>query len=103
MGITRQSGEFTNSVITVNLADKLEDSTVEVEIDTNSLSSGFAALDEHLKSADFFDVETYPTATFKSTSIEMTGEQGQAGYLLLSGFCYNYYIYSEQRTTLLPV
>ena len=40
MGITRQSGEFTNSVITVNLADKLEDSTVEVEIDTNSLSGG---------------------------------------------------------------
>jgi len=75
VGITRQSGEFTNSVITVNLADKLEDSTVEVEIDTNSLSSGFAALDEHLKSADFFDVETYPTATFKSTSIEMTGEK----------------------------
>lgn len=59
----------------MTLADKLEDSTVEVEIDTNSLSSGFEALDDHLKNADFLEVETYPTITFKSTTVKMTGEK----------------------------
>ena len=74
-GVTRQNGEFTKAVATVTMADSLEDSTVSVEIDTNSLASGFEALDDHLKTADFLEVETYPTITFESTSVEMTGEQ----------------------------
>lgn len=73
-GVTRQNGEFTKAVATVNLADKMEDSTVEVEIDTNSVSSGFKALDDHLKTADFLETEKYPTITFKSTAVEMTGD-----------------------------
>ncbi len=32
-------------------------------------------LDEHLKSADFFDAATFPLATFKSTSVEQAGER----------------------------
>ena len=74
VGITRQNGEFTKSVATVNLAENIVDSTVEVEIDTSSLSSGFDKLDEHLMSADFLEVETYPTITFESTEVEMTGD-----------------------------
>ncbi len=73
-GVTRQNAEFTAAVATVNMADDLADSTVEVEIDATSLSSGVVALDDHLKTADFLEVETYPTMTFKSTSIEVTGE-----------------------------
>ena len=46
-----------------------EGSSVEVTIDTTSLWSDNDQLTGHLKSADFFDVETYPTATFKSTEI----------------------------------
>ncbi len=45
-------------------------SSVSVSIDTTSLWSDTDRLTGHLKSADFFDVETYPTATFTSTSIE---------------------------------
>jgi polyisoprenoid-binding protein YceI len=45
-------------------------SSVQVTIDTTSLWSDNDNLTTHLKSADFFDVEKYPTATFISTSIE---------------------------------
>jgi len=39
--------------------------TVEVTIDTASVLTGVPDLDKHLKSKDFFDVEKYPTATYK--------------------------------------
>ena len=74
VGVTRQNAEFTKSEITVNLADNIEDSTVEVTIDANSVSSGFEKLDDHLKTADFLEVETYPNLTFTSTGIKKTGE-----------------------------
>jgi len=45
-----------------------------VEIDANSLSSGFEELDKHLKSADFLDVEKFPTFTFVSTEVKPTGD-----------------------------
>ncbi len=73
-GVTTQNGEFTKVSGTLNLADDIEDSSINVEIDTKSIASGFEALDTHLKSADFFDVEKYPTMTFVSTSVESMGE-----------------------------
>lgn len=45
-------------------------SSVEVEIDTASLYSGVDYRDNHLKSADFLEVEKFPTMTFKSTRVE---------------------------------
>jgi polyisoprenoid-binding protein YceI len=45
-------------------------SSVSVTIDTTSLWADSDRLTGHLKSADFFEVETFPTATFTSTSIE---------------------------------
>lgn len=42
---------------------------VEVEIDADSIDTRQAQRDAHLKSADFFDVETFPKLTFKSTRI----------------------------------
>ncbi|MBZ0223464.1 MAG: YceI family protein [Dokdonella sp.] len=43
---------------------------VEVNIDVGSINTNVPALDDHLKKADFFDVEKYPQATFKSTKVE---------------------------------
>jgi polyisoprenoid-binding protein YceI len=48
--------------------------SVEVTIDAASINTGAADRDNHLRSADFLDVATYPTITFKSTKIEITGE-----------------------------
>ncbi len=50
-----------------------ENARVEAEIDAASLSSGVADRDNHLRSADFLDVANYPTLTFKSTKVEVTG------------------------------
>ncbi len=73
-GVSIQSGEFDTAAGTVVLADDIEKSTVEMTIDAASVSTGFEALDTHLKSADFLEVETHPTMTFKSTSVAKTGD-----------------------------
>ena len=49
-------------------------SSIEVAIEAASISTGEAQRDTHLKSADFFDVEKYPTLTFQSTRVEGSGE-----------------------------
>jgi polyisoprenoid-binding protein YceI len=46
-------------------------STVEVTIQVASIDSQQADRDNHLRSADFFDAETYPTITFKSTDVSV--------------------------------
>jgi polyisoprenoid-binding protein YceI len=51
-------------------------STVEVSIPAATVSTVDDKLDAHLKEADFFDVEKFPTLTFKSTSIRSTGDSG---------------------------
>jgi polyisoprenoid-binding protein YceI len=50
-------------------------SSVEVSIDTASINTHEAQRDTHLKSADFFDVEKYPTITFRSARVEGTGSE----------------------------
>jgi len=50
-------------------------STVEVSIPAASISTVDDKLDAHLKEADFFDVEKFPTLTFKSTSIRSLGDR----------------------------
>lgn len=47
---------------------------VEASIDVSSITTGEQNRDGHLRSADFFEVETHPTATFRSTRIEPAGE-----------------------------
>lgn len=49
-------------------------SSATITIDLNQIDSGVEALDNHMKTADFFDVENHPTATFKSTSVELVGD-----------------------------
>ena len=44
-------------------------SSVEASVDVSTVNTGDAQRDTHLKSADFFDVEKFPTISFKSTSV----------------------------------
>jgi polyisoprenoid-binding protein YceI len=49
-------------------------SKVELAIRADSIDTGVADRDAHLRSADFFDVETYPEITFASTKVERDGD-----------------------------
>lgn len=75
MMFTTVKGRF-NSVRGTILLDEANpaNSSVEAEIDANSLYSGVEYRDNHLRSADFLEAEKFPTITFKSTRIERQGE-----------------------------
>lgn len=53
--------------------EDLSQSRVSVEVDVASIDTQSADRDTHLRSADFFDVEKFPTATFRSTKFEKAG------------------------------
>ena len=53
-------------------------STVEVSIPTASVRTVDERLDDHLKNADFFDVDRFPTLTFISTKVRSTGGRNYA-------------------------
>ncbi|HMK10401.1 MAG TPA: YceI family protein [Acidimicrobiales bacterium] len=74
---TKVRGRFTGMSGTVVVAEDPNQSTVEVSLETATVSTGIADRDGHLRSADFFDVEKYPSITFTSTSIEWTGVRGR--------------------------
>ena len=57
-----------SGVLTLDESDVTK-SSVEATIDVASIETRDAQRDTHLKSADFFDVEKYPTMTFKSTKV----------------------------------
>ena len=68
--VTNVRGEFLDFDATVDL-DEAEptDSSVEFRVRTASVDTGFAARDNHLRSADFFDAETYPELVVRSTRV----------------------------------
>jgi len=55
--------------------ENLEASSINMEIQIDSLNSNHAERDRHILNDDFLNVSDYPTATFTSTAFEPTGEQ----------------------------
>lgn len=51
-----------------------ESMSLQTEIDAKTLWSGVPERDNHLRSADFLDVEHHPTISFRSTSVRLLGE-----------------------------
>jgi polyisoprenoid-binding protein YceI len=72
--LTKVRGRFTGVTGTVTVAEEPVESSLDVTIDMASVSSGDQARDDHLRSADFFDVDNHPTARFRSTAITRTGD-----------------------------
>lgn len=74
-GISKVRGKFTSAEGAVKVAENVEDASVEVTIQADSFDSGDAGRDGHVKSADFFDVEQFPTLKFVSTGISGNTEE----------------------------
>jgi polyisoprenoid-binding protein YceI len=88
MMISNVKGEFTsiNGTLELNEAD-ITKSRVQASIDAKTINTREPQRDAHLKSADFIDVEKFPTLTFASTRITKTGddEYEVAGDLAIHG------------------
>ncbi|HTZ91811.1 MAG TPA: YceI family protein [Streptosporangiaceae bacterium] len=80
-------GKFSGQLVT---AENPLQSSVTAEIDLTSINTGQEQRDQHIQSADFFEVETYPTMTYKSTGVRVEdGEYVLDGELTLKGVTKN--------------
>ena len=85
-GLTRIRGRFLGVDGTVVIQPDIEQSSVEVEIDMASVNSGDDTRDNHLRSADMFDVIAHPIATYRSTALRVDGDRGRIdGTLTIKG------------------
>lgn len=75
LGFSNSQGEFLDYDGYFNFdRENPANSIVDVTIQTASIDMDDEAWDNHLKNADFFNVEKFPTMTFKSTAIKVTGK-----------------------------
>ena len=92
MMISNVKGQFTTVKGSLALDETdLTNSRIEASIEAASINTRDAQRDAHLKSADFFDVEKFPTLSFKSTRIANIGdgELAVAGDLAIHGITRN--------------
>lgn len=75
MMISKAKGTFDDfdAVIETD-PENLTDSKIEVNIDVSSINTRNNDRDDHLRSADFFDVENHPKATFVATDVKKKSE-----------------------------
>jgi polyisoprenoid-binding protein YceI len=85
--VSKVRGRFGAFSGTLTVAEDPTASSVEVTIDAASFDSGDAGRDEHVRSADFLDVATFPEVTFRSTSVTSRGSEHYdvAGELTIKG------------------
>jgi polyisoprenoid-binding protein YceI len=67
--VSKVRGSFTEVSGTITVAPDPAQSSVDVTIQAASVSTGVDQRDGHLRSGDFFEAETFPTLTFRSTSL----------------------------------
>jgi len=73
MMISKVRGVFAVKEATIVLPENPLEATVEATADVASIDTKDEGRDGHLRSADFFDVENYPTISFKSTGVRYEG------------------------------
>jgi polyisoprenoid-binding protein YceI len=86
MMVSKVRGKFTSFEGTVVTAENLLDSSVTATVDLASIDTGNADRDNHIRSADFFEVDAHQTMTFVSTGIRVDGDEYKLdGDLTLKG------------------
>ena len=73
--VSKTRGTFTGFSGTVVIGEDPAQSSVEVTVDVSTIDSRDEKRDGHLRSADFFDVEQFPTMTYRSTSVKPAGDE----------------------------
>ena len=74
-GLSTFRGRFDKTEGTASLDLEKKTGSVDITIDAASVSTGVPRLDAHLRNPDFFDVEKYPTLTFKSSEFKFEGDK----------------------------
>jgi len=78
MMVSKVRGRFRTFSGEIVTGENPLDSSVTAEIDLSSIDTGNEQRDAHIRSADFFEAETYPTMTYRSTGVR----QHRDGYIL---------------------
>jgi polyisoprenoid-binding protein YceI len=96
MMVSKVRGKFTSFSGEVVTAENPLDSTVSATIDLSSVDTGNADRDNHIRSADFFEVEAHQTMTYRSTGIRLDdGDYVLDGELTLRGVTKNVPLHLE--------
>lgn len=84
--VSKVKGSFERFEGAITIAEDPLASSVTASVDLGSINTRDAQRDAHLRSADFFETETYPTLTFASTSVTPDGDDfAVAGDLTIKG------------------
>lgn len=90
MMVSKVRGRFTEFSGELVTGERPEESSVTAEISLSSINTGNDQRDAHIRSADFFEVETFPTMTYHSTSVRVEdGDFVVDGDLTLKGVTKN--------------
>lgn len=75
LGISEITGAFNTFEVTITSAKAdFSDAVFALNVDVGSIDTAVQKRDDHLRSADFFEVAKHPTMTFKSTGISPSGK-----------------------------
>ena len=86
-GYSTQLSSFSKTSGTVVLDAEAKTASVDIVIDTKSVSTNFADFNEHIQGEDFLDTAKFPKATFKSTKVVFDDNKPQSieGQLTIKG------------------
>jgi polyisoprenoid-binding protein YceI len=86
LGLAKVRGRFNSFDGTILVAEDIADSRVDVTIKADTIDTRDDGRDEHLRSADFLNVEQFPTLDFRSTAVRSNGGDWQVdGDLTIAG------------------
>src|SRR5256714_12956356 len=71
--LSKVRGQFTEFTGTIEVGDSPQDSHLDVEVQTGSITTHTEKRDQHLMSGDFVEIEKHPVLAFKSTAVRPTG------------------------------
>lgn len=74
-GITDVHGEFSKFQVTLSQPNSdFSDASIEMTAESKSINTGISMRDDHLRAEDYFNVDKFPTLSFKSTSVKKLKE-----------------------------